>query len=145
MREEGSLIRLFAKISEDGNEIHYHKESWEGPKVSPRRFYPSRLVKLVRKNNKDPMKIEYVPDSFELINNAPQDAQINAYVLGDYCYFSSRNVSNINQSPLGPSHSGSIKTSEYFGSDETDQRLICVSYCMVSQKDLDKKLVMERG
>ncbi len=138
MNEDRELVRLFAEINKKGNKITYHKESWEGPKVTPRRFYPSRLIKLVRGKSKEHSKKEYVPDSFELKTKAPKDDRINAYVLGDENYFSMRRFASISQPPPGPNYTGRIEVSESFGREDTDQHLVCVSYCMISQRDLKK-------
>ena len=87
MREKDSLIRIFAEINKDEGEICYHKESWEGPKVTPRRFYPSRLVKMVEKKGTKPGEWSHIPDAFELVSKAPKDEKVNAYILGDESYF----------------------------------------------------------
>ena len=145
MREKDSMIRLFAEIDKKSGEVHYHRDSWEGPIVTPRRFYPSRLVSMVRKKNEGPGNIEYEPDSFELVRKAPKDEKINAYVLGDTSYFSPMSTSSIVQPSPGKNYlSGETHCSQHFGRDETDMRLVSVSYCSLSQRDLDKTAPSEK-
>ena len=98
MRKKDSLIQIFAEIDEEGREIHYYKGSWEGPKVTPRRFYPSKLVNLVSK--KAPNETEYIPDQRELIHNAPEDERIIEQDFLEYTN-SSTNLITIGNPPFG--------------------------------------------
>jgi len=140
MNKERELVRIFVEINEGEGKINYYRGSWEGPKVTPRRFYPSRLIKLVKGKSKDPLNREYVPDPSKLKLKAPKDNRINAYILGDTNYFSIWRVLSISQAVPGRDYSrGQTESSEHFGSDDLDQRIVCVSYCMLSQKDLKKK------
>ena len=139
MSEERNLIRVFVEIDKKESEIAYYRGFWEGPKVTPRRFYPPRLVKLV--GERDGENREYIPNPSDLRSNAPLDSRINAYILGDRNFFSVQTHSSVVEAVPGQKYSrGGILSHIHLGhdGDGSGQQLVCVTYCMLSQRDLDK-------
>lgn len=146
MREKGSLVRIFARIPKGEAEVFYHRGSWDGPLVFPVRFYPPRLVKLVEeKDEVDPFKDRWVPDASGLVQNSPRDERVNAYVLGDSSYFGTRSSSSIVQPSPGQGWRGGSSSSQQMADEKyNSQRLVCVSYCSISQGDLEKEFGIPR-
>ena len=108
------FVRIFARIDNDGERpITYHLDSSDGPEVTPRRFYPARLVTLL---DSDDSAIALNPE--DLRAKAPDDERVNAYVLGDITYWARRRELSGRRARL---------------------RRACTNYCEISEEDLKKR------
>lgn len=137
--EHKHLVRVFARTDNDKNRgrqaITYHLGSWKGPKVRPNSFYPPRVVDAAE-NMAENFGMEVQPTDSILELKAPKDERINAYVLGDTLFFRAILDYGVTERAPGPDYIRGSQESGGLGSDHIGK--VCINYCHVSQRDLDK-------